>query len=91
MPYINLAFHEKLLNYFESMKDLKSLKKVSDKDAEIHLRNNIDRLDELAKTYKQTICNLQNISDEYNGICKKVRLSLRKLRMLNVRNISKGH
>ncbi len=89
MPYINLTSHEKLLRYVDSLNIKPAASNTSGKEVHINLCKDIDRLDEIAKAYKQTIVKVQELSDEYESVHKKARLSLRKLKMASVRKINK--
>lgn len=92
MRYINLTSHEKLLRYSNGLGISKQLTDSIPEDNEQEsLFRDIHHLDEIAKKYKKSISALQDLSDEYQVVHKKVRLALRKLRIINVREINKHY
>ncbi len=90
MPYINLTSHEKLIHYFENLiNNDKVQKKTLEENVQITLLTDVEELNKIVKEYKKNVSKLQDLSNEYETLHKKVRLSLRKLKMANVRKINK--
>ncbi len=83
MTFISISAHQKFISLCNSLiEDNSHDADLSVKDEkEEQLKQDLDKLHQLAQKYKTTFSELPKISQEYNILQRNIRINIRKLRI----------